>query len=163
APPAASVLGAGDRRAAGGGPVLHRACVLHSWPGPAGARSANRGRHGVGGVRPGGRDRGPGIGGRGPGRRGTRAPIRGARARRPRAPGPDPQEAPFLFSPYSLPVEPEAFPALAGLSPMYPVLLCQVYNDRVASACKLLLMERYPDEHPVSIVLNAGVEGQERV
>src|SRR5439155_6028430 len=73
------------------------------------------------------------------------------------------EEEPFLFSPYSLPVEPEAFPALAGLSPMYPVLLCQVYSDRVASACKLLLMERYPDDHPVTIVLNAGVPGQEQV
>ena len=70
---------------------------------------------------------------------------------------------PFLFSPYSLPVEPEAFPALTGLSPMYPVLVCQVYSDRVASACKLLLMERYPDDHPVRIVLNAGVPGQERL
>ena len=70
---------------------------------------------------------------------------------------------PFLFSPYSLPVEPEAFPAVAGLTPLYPVLLCQVYNDRVASACKLVLMERYPDEHPVEIVLNAGVPGIEKV
>lgn len=72
-------------------------------------------------------------------------------------------EEPFLFSPYSLPVEPAAFPALSGLTPLYPVLLCQVYNDRVASACKLMLMERYPDEHPVQIVLNAGVPGQEQV
>ena len=70
---------------------------------------------------------------------------------------------PFLFSPYSLPLEPTVFPALAGLSPMYPVLLTQVYNDRIASACKLALMERYPDEHPVTIVLNAGVEGLEQI
>lgn len=73
------------------------------------------------------------------------------------------EKEPFLFSPYSLPVEPQAFPAMAGLTPMYPVLLCQVYNDRVASACKLMLMERYPDEHPVQVVLNAGVPGEERV
>lgn len=72
------------------------------------------------------------------------------------------EKEPFLFSPYSLPVEPEQFPALAGFSPMYPVLVCQVYNDRVASACKLVLMERYPDEHPVTIVLNAGVPGEEQ-
>ena len=72
-------------------------------------------------------------------------------------------EEPFLFSPYSMPVSPEAFPALAGLSPMYPLLLCQVYSDRVASACKLVLMERYPDDHPVTIVLNAGVPGKEQV
>lgn len=73
------------------------------------------------------------------------------------------EKEPFLFSPYSLPVEPGAFPAMAGLTPMYPVLLCQVYNDRVASACKLMLMERYPDEHPVRVVLNAGVPGEEQV
>ncbi|HKP52185.1 MAG TPA: nucleoside triphosphate pyrophosphohydrolase [Chloroflexia bacterium] len=72
-------------------------------------------------------------------------------------------EEPFLFSPYSMPVSPEAYPALAGLSPMYPVLLCQVYSDRVASACKLVLMERYPDGHPVTIVLNAGVPDKEQV
>ncbi|HYP40995.1 MAG TPA: nucleoside triphosphate pyrophosphohydrolase, partial [Chloroflexia bacterium] len=72
-------------------------------------------------------------------------------------------EEPFLFSPYSLPVSPDSFSAVAGLSPMYPVLLCQVYNDRVASACKLILMERYPDEHPVAVILNAGVPGQEQV
>ena len=79
-------------------------------------------------------------------------------------PRPDGQaREPFLFSPYSIPVEPGHFPALAGLSPMYPVLLCQVYNDRVASACKLVLLERYPEDHPVSIVLNAGVPGEERV
>jgi len=72
-------------------------------------------------------------------------------------------EEPFLFSPYSLPVEPEAFPALAGMSPMYPVIVSQVYNDRVASACKLVLMERYPDEHPITIVLNAGEPGQEQI
>ena len=72
-------------------------------------------------------------------------------------------EEPFLFSSYSMPVSPEAFPAVAGLSPMYPLLLCQVYSDRVASACKLALMERYPDDHRVTIVLNAGVPGTERV
>ncbi|HET6261183.1 MAG TPA: nucleoside triphosphate pyrophosphohydrolase [Chloroflexia bacterium] len=80
-------------------------------------------------------------------------------------PGSAPEEAdePYLFSPYSLPVDPAAFPAMSGLTPLYPVLLCQVYNDRVASACKLMLMERYPDEHPVRVVLNAGVPGQEQV
>jgi tetrapyrrole methylase family protein/MazG family protein len=70
---------------------------------------------------------------------------------------------PFLFSPYPLPVSPEMYPALAGISPMYPVLLCQVYSDRVASACKLALLERYGEEHPVRIVLNAGVPGDERM
>ncbi|MGA7729962.1 MAG: nucleoside triphosphate pyrophosphohydrolase [Chloroflexia bacterium] len=70
---------------------------------------------------------------------------------------------PFLFSPYPLPTAPHVFAALSGVSPMYPVILTQVYNDRVASACKLALMERYPDEHALKIVLNAGVPGQERV
>ncbi len=69
----------------------------------------------------------------------------------------------FAFSPYALPLDPQDFPAIAGLTPMYPVLLCQVYNDRVASACKLLLMERYPDEHPVMLAFNAGVPDEERV
>ena len=72
-------------------------------------------------------------------------------------------EEPFLFSPYPLPLSPAAYPALAGLAPMYPVLLCQVYSDRVASACKLALLERYGEEHPVRIVLNAGVPAEERV
>nr|MDQ5825320.1 SAM-dependent methyltransferase [Chloroflexota bacterium] len=33
------------------------------------------------------------------------------------------EDEPFLFSPYSLPVEPAAFPAMSGLTPLYPVLL----------------------------------------
>lgn len=70
---------------------------------------------------------------------------------------------PFLFSPYPLPAEPNVFAALSGMAPMYPVILTQVYNDRIASACKLALMERYPDEHPIKIVLNAGVPKQEQV
>ncbi len=70
---------------------------------------------------------------------------------------------PFLFSPYPLPTEPDVFAALSGVSPLYPVVLTQVYNDRIASACKLALMERYQDDHPVKIVLNAGVPGQEQV
>jgi len=77
--------------------------------------------------------------------------------------GPPKSEESFLFSPYSLPVDKETFPTLAGISPTYPVLLCQVYNDRVASACKLMLMERYPPEHPITIALNAGVPQQEKV
>jgi tetrapyrrole methylase family protein/MazG family protein len=77
--------------------------------------------------------------------------------------GPPQSVEPFLFSPYPLPIEPRVFAALSGLSPLYPVLLTQVYNDRVTSACKLALMERYPDEHPVKIVLNAGVPDAELV
>jgi tetrapyrrole methylase family protein/MazG family protein len=83
----------------------------------------------------------------------------------PSAPQPDhPQSVePFLFSPYSLPVPPDAFPALQGLTPMKPLLVTQVYNDRVAGAVKLALLERYPAEHPVRIVMAAGVPGQEQV
>jgi tetrapyrrole methylase family protein / MazG family protein len=44
-----------------------------------------------------------------------------------------------------------------------PALICQVYNRRVASNAKLSLMERYPAEHPVTLVRAAGVKSQERV
>jgi tetrapyrrole methylase family protein / MazG family protein len=73
------------------------------------------------------------------------------------------EQEPFLFSPYTLPVSPEAYGALSGISTQYPLLLCQVYSDRVASACKLALMERYGEAHPVRIVLNAGVPEIARV
>lgn len=49
------------------------------------------------------------------------------------------------------------------LTPARPALICQVYNRRVASDAKLSLMERYPAEHPVTLVRAAGVTGQERV
>ena len=76
-----------------------------------------------------------------------------------------PEEAtePFYFSPYGLPVPPEAFPALQGLTPMKPLLVTQVYNDRIAGAVKLALLERYPAGHPARIVMAAGVPGQEQV
>ncbi len=74
-----------------------------------------------------------------------------------------PAAEPFLFSPYALPVPPEAFPALQGLTPMKPLLVTQVYNDRVAGAVKLALLERYPAEHPIRIVMAAGVPGAEQV
>ncbi len=44
-----------------------------------------------------------------------------------------------------------------------PALICQVYNRRVASDAKLSLMERYPADHPVTLVRAAGVAGQEHV
>ena len=44
-----------------------------------------------------------------------------------------------------------------------PALICQVYNRRVASNVKLSLMERYPPEHPVTLVRAAGVAGAEQV
>jgi tetrapyrrole methylase family protein/MazG family protein len=44
-----------------------------------------------------------------------------------------------------------------------PALLCQVYSRRVASEAKLSLMERYPSDHPVTLVRAAGVADDERV
>jgi tetrapyrrole methylase family protein/MazG family protein len=97
---------------------------------------------------------------------GDPAPPDSARWLRPQA-GYVPTRAeatePFYFSPYSLPVPPEAFPALQGLTPMKPLLVTQVYNDRMAAAVKLALLERYPADHPSRIVMAAGVPGAERV
>jgi len=70
---------------------------------------------------------------------------------------------PFLFSPFTVPVPPEAFPTLAGLSPLLPALITQVYSDAVAGAVKLALLEKYPPDHPTRLVMAAGVPGQERV
>ena len=42
-----------------------------------------------------------------------------------------------------------------------PLLVGQVYNQRLASAVKLALMEDYPDSHPVSLLRGAGVPGEE--
>jgi tetrapyrrole methylase family protein / MazG family protein len=43
-----------------------------------------------------------------------------------------------------------------------PALICQVYSRAVASHVKLSLMERYPPDHPVTVVRAAGVAGEER-
>jgi tetrapyrrole methylase family protein/MazG family protein len=61
------------------------------------------------------------------------------------------------IGPYTPPLLP--FP----LAATRPALICQVYNRRVASHAKLSLMERYPADHPVTLVRAAGVAGQERV
>ncbi|MDN5343979.1 MAG: tetrapyrrole methylase family protein / MazG family protein [Clostridia bacterium] len=53
--------------------------------------------------------------------------------------------------------------ATPGLDPGRGLILTQVYNQRVAAATKLNLMELYPDEHPVTIVRAAGMPGEERV
>lgn len=58
---------------------------------------------------------------------------------------------------YEAPLLP--FPILASR----PALICQVYHQRVASDVKLSLMERYPAEHPITLVRAAGSTGQERV
>jgi tetrapyrrole methylase family protein/MazG family protein len=61
------------------------------------------------------------------------------------------------IGPYTPPLLP--FPLVATR----PALICQLYNRRVASEAKLSLMERYPADHPVSLVRAAGVSGEERV
>jgi tetrapyrrole methylase family protein / MazG family protein len=47
------------------------------------------------------------------------------------------------------------------LTPTRPALICQIYNRQVAAHVKLSLMERYPAEHPITLVRAAGVAGQE--
>ncbi len=42
-----------------------------------------------------------------------------------------------------------------------PLLIGQVYNQRLAGAVKLALMENYPDAHPVTLLRGAGVPGEE--
>jgi tetrapyrrole methylase family protein / MazG family protein len=49
------------------------------------------------------------------------------------------------------------------LTPTRPALICQLYNQQVASHAKLSLMERYPAEHPVTLVRAAGVAGEEHM
>ncbi len=48
-----------------------------------------------------------------------------------------------------------------GLSPRVlaagrPILIAQVYNRRVATACKLWLLERYPETHRIQVIRAAG-------
>lgn len=59
--------------------------------------------------------------------------------------------------PYQPPVLP--FPLRAT----HPAIVAQLYHRRVASAAKLALLERYPAEHPVTIVSAAGVADQQRL
>jgi len=60
----------------------------------------------------------------------------------------------FAYSPPLLP-----FP----LTPTRPALICQVYSRTVASHVKLSLMERYPADHPVTLVRAVGVADRESV
>ncbi len=53
--------------------------------------------------------------------------------------------------------------ALPEISPLHPVLLCQVYSSAIASAAKLALNRVFPDEHPVQIVTAAGFHAGESV
>jgi tetrapyrrole methylase family protein / MazG family protein len=59
------------------------------------------------------------------------------------------------IGPYTPPLLP--FP----LTPTRPALICQIYNRQVAAHVKLSLMERYPAEHPITLVRAAGVGAQE--
>ncbi len=56
---------------------------------------------------------------------------------------------------YTAPVVP--FP----LIPTQPLLLSQLYGQRVASEAKLTLLQRYPAEHPVTLVLHAGLPDEQ--
>jgi tetrapyrrole methylase family protein/MazG family protein len=42
-----------------------------------------------------------------------------------------------------------------------PLLIGQVYNQRLASGVKLALMESYPDNHQVTLLRGAGIPGEE--
>jgi len=48
--------------------------------------------------------------------------------------------------------------ALPDISPLRPVLICQVYSSAIASAAKLALCRIFPDEHFVRIVTAAGID-----
>ncbi len=48
-------------------------------------------------------------------------------------------------------------------SPLFHVVVMQVYDRHVASGLKLDLMRVYPDDHPVTVVHAAGVPGMERI
>jgi tetrapyrrole methylase family protein/MazG family protein len=50
----------------------------------------------------------------------------------------------------------------ADLSPALPTIVLQVYQPRIAAEVKLTLLERYPDDHPVTMVQNAGDPDTER-
>jgi len=58
---------------------------------------------------------------------------------------------------------PADFPPLVTWTPVAPLLLVQLYNQRVAAQAKLALLESYPPEHLVTLVRAAGVPGEERV
>ncbi|HYF93088.1 MAG TPA: nucleoside triphosphate pyrophosphohydrolase [Symbiobacteriaceae bacterium] len=44
-----------------------------------------------------------------------------------------------------------------------PAVIMQMHSRAVASDAKLALMERYPDDHPATLVRAAGVPGEERL
>ena len=46
------------------------------------------------------------------------------------------------------------------INPDYPALIAQVYSRAVASSIKLVLMNQYPDDHPVVVVDGAGTDNE---
>lgn len=48
-----------------------------------------------------------------------------------------------------------------GLPVLRPLVISQIYNQRLAGGVKLALMESYPDEHPVTLLRGAGIPGEE--
>ncbi len=57
---------------------------------------------------------------------------------------------------------PWRFPSPRLLDTGRPLIIGQVYDRRVASACKIWLLERYPVDHPVAVARAAGT-GEEAV
>ncbi|MGF7184178.1 tetrapyrrole methylase family protein/MazG family protein [Desulfitispora alkaliphila] len=49
------------------------------------------------------------------------------------------------------------------IAPQKGLIICQVYNRRVASEVKLTLMELYPDEWEITVIKGAGIPDVERV
>lgn len=45
----------------------------------------------------------------------------------------------------------------------FPAFVLQIYDRHLASDIKLTLMERYPDDHPVTLIRAAGIPGQEQI
>jgi tetrapyrrole methylase family protein/MazG family protein len=54
-------------------------------------------------------------------------------------------------------------PPICPFLPTRPTLICQIYNRRVASDVKLTLLERFPADHPITVIRAAGVVGEERI
>ncbi len=57
----------------------------------------------------------------------------------------------------------QALPRENGFSlpALRPILIGQIYNQRLAGAVKLALMEVFPDDHPVTLLRGAGIPGEE--
>lgn len=49
------------------------------------------------------------------------------------------------------------------IDPELPMLCTQLYDRRIASEVKLILMESFPDDHPVVLIHGAGIPREEQV